>query len=104
MIDSIALSSLATAALMMHHPDKGRDVPDLRYPADVAREVVGVARNGHTLDDACAFGLGFAFALNLGALLAVEPLRRPDLTDLISEYEKLVRREYVDRLDEVATS
>lgn len=92
----VALSALATATLMMHHPDKGRDVPDSRYPADIALDLVGVHMNGKHMEDASSFGLGFAMGLELGAVLAVDPLHCPNINNLVSKYEELVRKTYIE--------
>jgi len=94
--DSMAVSALATAALMMHHPDKGRDIPDSRFPADIARDLVEIRMHGNGMDDASCFGIGFAMGLELGAMIATNPLGRPVITDLVTKYEELVRRTYIE--------
>ena len=88
MIDTNALSALATATLSVQYPEAKSEAgqgPNGCDDADlIALEILGLSE-GQGVAATTAFCIGFGFALQLGARLVLDPLRQPSVRDLIEQ-------------------
>ena len=92
-MDFNALSALATSALTAHASSDFGSTGETSvangaaFPNILAYHIIGLT-DGPEIDQTCAFCLGFDLALQLGAMLALEPLKLPNLKGALSEAKR----------------
>ncbi len=103
-VDFNALSALTTSALnrFCDDPPGTPDVNGCDAPDQIACSALGV--EDHGLSGSIVFGIAFDFALRVGAIVALDPLHRPNLDDLVEEFRGKVRREKYESRPQVSST